>query len=312
MNIPDAYTVAGVQVDGVSVLGVFSDSVIKLNQKFTNIVAPISSNLNPNAVLFTLTDRTKVPVVKVVYKAKTTGYTVHYYKAGTNTILKPDTTVDSLYYGDKVPLAAPSISGYTVADTSANPSSVTLTLGASNTVIFYYNANPSKYTVNYYLDGTTTSVAASDLVSTVNVDDSVTVSAKDISGYTAVNTAAEPSSVTFTVTPDGSTVNFYYTQNTVIASSSVPAAATSSSQAASTVSLAASSVPTAATPSSSQTASSKTTSASSDDTTSIAGNTVPAASNPKTSDPTSWPILAGLMAIAATAGLGALMKRRKK
>jgi len=133
-------------------------------------------------------------------------YVVYYYLQGTETSLVGSKSGTG-FVGDSVTESAVAIAGYTVVE----PSSLTKTLDESgNVFVFYYTANTNiEYTVRYYLQGTTTSVAASKVVTGQTMATSVTENAITITGYTAV----APTSVTITLTATGNTITFYYTAN---------------------------------------------------------------------------------------------------
>jgi len=130
-------------------------------------------------------------------------YTVHYYIVGTTTPLTTSKTVNTALIGTTVTENAANIPGYT-----ADAPSKSLTLAASgNEITFFYTANQNiEYTVNYYLQGTTTSVAPSVTVTGQTMGASITESAIAVPGYTAV----APTSVTQTLAATGNVFTFYY------------------------------------------------------------------------------------------------------
>ena len=73
---------------------------------------------------------------------------------------------------------------------------------------FYYKKNTANYTVNYYLNGTTTKVAAPKK-GTAALGSSVTESPIKIDGYTPVSDASQ----SITITEGTNVINFYYYKN---------------------------------------------------------------------------------------------------
>ena len=73
---------------------------------------------------------------------------------------------------------------------------------------FYYKKNTANYTVNYYLNGTTTKVAAPKK-GTAALGSSVTESPITVDGYTPVSDASQ----SITITEGTNVINFYYYKN---------------------------------------------------------------------------------------------------
>ena len=146
-----------------------------------------------------------------------TAYNVKYLEQGTGTSLASSVT----RYGEKgqqVSESAIVIDGYHIV----GEATVTKTLGeGDNTITFYYAKDNANYTVNYYVNGTTTSIVDSDTKSaawgsTISVSDVV----KTIDGYTVV----PDQSATITVDRDGnSSINVYYYINTTLTANSATA-----------------------------------------------------------------------------------------
>jgi hypothetical protein len=146
-------------------------------------------------------------------------YNVYYYLENSITPVHDYKSVTGKVMGDSVTEGAVPVDGYTVLNTSSNPSSVTHTLGADgNGIIFYYTKNipdnpPAKSTVksiviHYYLDGTTTPVHAVVTAEGV-IGSSQTLTAPAVDGYTTV----APGTSTLKVSEGDNVVTFYYTKN---------------------------------------------------------------------------------------------------
>jgi len=134
-------------------------------------------------------------------------YVVHYYLQGTTTSLAT-TKTGSGVMGISVSEDAVTVSGYT----AVTPTAVITTLNATNNeIVFYYVANTNiQYTVYYYLQGTTNSVALAKTVSGQTMNDTITERAVTITGYTAVN----PITATAILNATGNVFTFYYAANT--------------------------------------------------------------------------------------------------
>lgn len=135
------------------------------------------------------------------------GIAIKYYLKGTTTVVPGSSTLKQSAtgsVGDKYSETAPTISGYTL--TSAK--TVSGTYGSTPTdVIFYYKADTSTVTVNYYVKGTTTKITDSKTLNG-NIGDSYTSQAATVTGYTLV---ATPTNASGTYATGGSTVDYYYT-----------------------------------------------------------------------------------------------------
>ena len=148
---------------------------------------------------------------KLVPKADLS-YTVNYIDKGTNSVLDTK-TVENQTFGTVITSADEviDIDGYNYD--SVVPKE-TLTIGTSENVIniYYTKRNDLSYTVHYYLEGTTTSVADDKVVPNQEFDAKVNETAIDVSGYNKV----EPTSQSLTVTANNAenVITFYYTKRT--------------------------------------------------------------------------------------------------
>ena len=135
-------------------------------------------------------------------------YTVKYVDQDTNVVLKTENKTGT--FNETVHESAIQISGYTaVAPTSKD---LKLENVSGNELIFYYTKDPVKvsYTVHYYLDGTTTKVAADKVVNNVNAGTEVTEDAISVTGYTAAAPTQQKLNLSATGTNE---IIFYYTKN---------------------------------------------------------------------------------------------------
>ena len=82
---------------------------------------------------------------------------------------------------------------------------------------FYYKKNTANYTVNYYLNGTTTKVAAPKK-GTAALGKSVTESPITIEGYTPVSNDSQ--TITIKANSDKNVINFYYYKNVTLTANS--------------------------------------------------------------------------------------------
>ena len=136
-------------------------------------------------------------------------YTVKYLEEGTNKELHAAKTGTGTF-NTTVQVTAEAISGYTLVGSS--PRGLKLENVSSNELIFYYTKDPVKvsYTVHYYLDGTTTKVAADKVVNNVNAETEVTEDAISVTGYTAAAPTRQKLNLSATGTNE---IIFYYTKN---------------------------------------------------------------------------------------------------
>lgn len=136
-------------------------------------------------------------------------YTVKYLEEGTNKELHAAKTGTGTF-NTTVQVTAEAISGYTLVGSS--PRDLKLENVSSNELIFYYTKDQVKvsYTVHYYLDGTTTKVAADKVVNNVNAGTEVTEDAISVTGYTAAAPTQQKLNLSATGTNE---IIFYYTKN---------------------------------------------------------------------------------------------------
>ena len=87
----------------------------------------------------------------------------------------------------------------------------------TDTLTFYYKKNTADYTVNYYLNGTTTKVAAPKK-GTAALGSSVTESPITVDGYTPVS--GDSKKITIKANSDENVINFYYYKNVELTANS--------------------------------------------------------------------------------------------
>lgn len=146
-------------------------------------------------------------------------YTVEYYYDGrkasreTETLGPVDVGTKITTYKDKAK------TGYTLDHaTVSEQNPLIIDVDASKNVIkVYYTKKQVEYTVNYYLNGTTTKVAESETAK-ATCGEAVTGTLKDVSGYTAV----DPNTKTKTIVVDeqNKEINFYYYKNVKLTANS--------------------------------------------------------------------------------------------
>ena len=159
----------------------------------------ISADESKNVINFYYTKRTDL------------SYTVNYYLEGTTTKVATSKTVNDKTFEEEVTENAIDVAGYT----KVAPTTKTITIStdeSKNVINFYYTKRTDlSYTVNYYLEGTTTKVATSKTVNGKTFEEEVTENAIDVAGYTKV----EPTTKTITISADESknVINFYYKKN---------------------------------------------------------------------------------------------------
>ncbi len=160
----------------------------------------ISADESKNVINFYYTKRTDL------------SYTVNYYLEGTTTKVATSKTVNDKTFEEEVTENAIDVAGYT----KVAPTTKTITIStdeSKNVINFYYTKRTDlSYTVNYYLEGTTTKVATSKTVNGKTFEEEVTENAIDVAGYTKV----APTTKTITISTDESknVINFYYTKRT--------------------------------------------------------------------------------------------------
>lgn len=127
-------------------------------------------------------------VITIYYSKKNNlEYTVNYLEKGTNAVLETAKTVDNQTFGDTVTEDAITITGYTLDGASSQ----TITIAETGNVInFYYVKKTNlKYTVHYYLDGTTTTVTGltDKEFTTAEFGKTYTEDAETVTGYNIVS-----------------------------------------------------------------------------------------------------------------------------
>ena len=150
-------------------------------------------------------------VIKVFYKKNVFTLTIHYVYADNSKAAEDHT--ESVAFSNSYTVISPTIDGYT-----ADKPVVSGTMPAKNVdvTVTYTKRSDLSYTVNYYWNGTTTSVAKSKTVSGQTFGASVTEAPIDIEGYTPVSTDSQ----TITITTGANVINFYYYKNVELTANS--------------------------------------------------------------------------------------------
>mgnify|MGYP001079940406 CR=1 FL=1 len=107
---------------------------------------------------------------------------------------------------------------YSFLPVDGHPQTQTVTFKKEkDTLTFYYKKNTAAYTVNYYLNGTTTKVAAPKK-GTAALGSSVTESPITVDGYTPVS--GDSKKITIKANSDENVINFYYYKNVELTANS--------------------------------------------------------------------------------------------
>lgn len=151
-------------------------------------------------------------VIKVFYKKNVFDLTIHYVYAEDQSKAADDYT-KSVTFNSTYSVTSPTINGYT-ADTPV----VSGTMPAENVevTVAYTKRTDLSYTVHYYWNGTTESVAPDKTVPGQTFNASVTESPIAIEGYTAVSNARQ----TITIGTGTNEINFYYYKNVELTANS--------------------------------------------------------------------------------------------
>ena len=150
-------------------------------------------------------------VIKVFYKKNVFNLTIHYVYAEGGTAA--DDHTESVTFNDPYNVTSPTINGYT-----ADKPVVSGTMPAENVfeTVTYTKRTDLSYTVHYYWNGTTESVAPDKTVGNQTFNASVTESPIAIEGYTAVSNARQ----TITIGTGTNEITFYYYKNVELTANS--------------------------------------------------------------------------------------------
>ena len=150
-------------------------------------------------------------VIKVFYKKNVFNLTIHYVYAEGGTAAEDHT--DSVTFNGTYSVTSPTINGYT-ADTTV----VSGTMPAENVevTVTYTKRTDLSYTVHYYWNGTTESVAPDKTVPGQSFNASVTESPVAVTGCTPVNTDSKA----ITIGTGKNEITFYYYKNVELTANS--------------------------------------------------------------------------------------------
>lgn len=168
-------------------------------EKTENLPLTISVNGNAN-------------VINVFYKKNVFNLTIHYVYAEGGAVAAPDHT-ENVTFNSTYSVTSPTINGYT-ADTTV----VSGKMPAENVVetVIYTKRTDLSYTVHYYWNGTTESVAPDKTVPGQTFNASVTESPVAVTGCTPVN----EDSKAITIGTGNNVINFYYYKNVELTANS--------------------------------------------------------------------------------------------
>ena len=140
-------------------------------------------------------------VIKVYYVKNVFTLTIHYLYAGGGKAAEDH--VESLMQDTAYSVTSPEISGYTV-----DMATVSGSMPAQDVIVTvtYTKRSDLSYTVNYYWNGTNTTVKESKKVDGKTFQESVTESPVTIEGYTSVSNGTQ----TITIGVENNVINFYY------------------------------------------------------------------------------------------------------
>lgn len=207
-----AYTVE-YYIDGVK-----DDSLTVTEQAAYNAVISTYPNQCPTNYRldktenFPLTIDVSGNVIKVYYVKNVFTLTIHYRYADGGTAAE-DHVASGLVQGTAYNVPSPAIPGYTVDKAIVSGS---MPAQDVTETVTYTKRSDLSYTVNYYWNGTNTTVKESKKVDGKTFQESVTESPVTIEGYTPVSN----DTATITIGVENNVINFYYYKNVKLAANS--------------------------------------------------------------------------------------------
>ncbi len=192
---------------------VLADPKVVTNQEFGKEVTETAIEINgynkvdPTSASIILDKENQV--INFYYTKKTDlSYIVKYLEVGSEKELHDSKTDNNQTFGDEVTENAVAITGYELQ--SEGSKTIKITTGVNEIIFWYAKKSDLAYVVNYYEEGTTTSVAPSKTVDKQTFGASVTENAIDVEGYVKV----APTTATITIAETGNVINFYYNKRT--------------------------------------------------------------------------------------------------
>ena len=184
-------------VDGQTYKSEVTEDAIEISgyDKVDPTEKSITIEVTGNEIVFYYTKRTDL------------SYTVKYLEQDTNKELSTEKVVNGQIYKSEVTEQAIDITGYTKVNTEEK---ITIEVSGNEIIFYYKKVEGLSYTVNYFEEGTTSSVATSKVVNGKVFEDVVTESAIDVEGYNKVN----PTEKSITIGVEENIINFYYTKRT--------------------------------------------------------------------------------------------------
>ena len=150
-------------------------------------------------------------VIRVYYVKDTAPLTVQYVYEDQSQAAPTHT--ESVVIGTEYSVTSPTINGYTPDKPVV---SGTMTASGVTETVTYTKRTDLSYTVNYYWNGTTQTVAESKTVNDQTFNASVTESPIAVEGYTAVSSGSQ----TLTIGTSANVINFYYYKNVTLTANS--------------------------------------------------------------------------------------------
>ena len=219
------YTVT--YTDGVVGETIFEDQVTSGLRKGTD--TPAFNGDEPTRAGYTFTgwdpevDETVTEDVTYTaqWEANKYSYTVKYYKDDATTPFETFTSKEKYKLNSEITsIENKCPDGYALDTDKSTAMPYTITDGDNIIEVYYTKRSDLSYTVNYYWNGTTQTVADSKTVENQTFGEEVTVSPAEIEGYTPVSTESQA----ITINADNKVINFYYYKNVTLTakSDSVP------------------------------------------------------------------------------------------
>ena len=151
-------------------------------------------------------------VIKVYYVKNVFTLTIH-YRYAEGGVAVPDHVENDLVQGTAYNVTSPAIPGYTVDKATVSGS---MPAQDVTETVTYTKRSDLSYTVNYYWNGTDTTVRESKKVDGKTFQESVTESPVTIEGYTSVSNGTQ----TITIGVKDNVINFYYYKNVALTANS--------------------------------------------------------------------------------------------
>ena len=215
------YTVT--YTDGVVGETIFEDQVTSGLRKGTD--TPAFNGDEPTRAGYTFTgwdpevDETVTEDVTYTaqWEANKYSYTVKYYKDDATTPFETFTSKEKYKLNSEITsIENKCPDGYALDTDKSTAMPYTITDGDNIIEVYYTKRSDLSYTVNYYWNGTTQTVADSKTVENQTFGEEVTVSPAEIEGYTPVSEDSQA----ITIGTDSNVITFYYYKNVKLTANS--------------------------------------------------------------------------------------------